>query len=291
MKKCMMLGLFLMTISQQVCGVKYEKNGVTVEVTALQADEYAIDAKGWHLTAAQLEKKGLKAFGVTIANNGNQAVTALPYISSGNNIMPADVALLFQYRQKTRAFAQVLLGLCTCYAAFRIMTAEILMHGFRISACMAHKKGLTVKDRNKDTAAFLRQWKQFSRFGWLGIGEYPHQFFKWHKRLKISPVPYNVFYTGLATMAVAPLTWLYFYITNTRCEQACQETGLAPQYEIIAGESIEKVVVVKADQQGTFGCELFEAGAEDPFATFATALADAQAAGIEEKEIVSESIS
>lgn len=291
MKKYVLFGLLSVLLPHHLHAVKYEKNGVTIEVSALQADEYAIDANGWCLTAGQLAKKGLKAFGVTITNNGNQMVTVLPYISGENKVTSADVALLFQYRQKTRACAQVLLGLCTCYAAFRIMTAEILMHGFKMSAFMAHKSGLTAKDKAKDTAAFLRQWKQFSRFGWLGIGQYPHQFSTWFKRLKISRVPYNVFYTGLATMATAPLTWLYFYLTNTRCERACQEIGLASQYAIMAGESIEKVVVVKVDQPGTFGCELFEVGVEDPFVTFTMVLAEGQEVIEAGKEIVSESLS
>ena len=57
---------------------------------------------------------------------------------------------------------------------------------------------------------------------------------------------------------------------------------------------MKKVVIVKADQPGTLGCELFEVGAEDPFATFTAVLAELiEIAGVAEieKEIVSESLS
>jgi len=53
---------------------------------------------------------------------------------------------------------------------------------------------------------------------------------------------------------------------------------------VLPGQSIQKIVIARADQPGTFGCELFEPGADDPCAIFTTLLTDI------EKEVISESI-
>jgi hypothetical protein len=303
MKKYVLFGLLSVLLPQHLHAVKYEKNGITIEVNALKADEYAIDAQGWSLTAAQLSKKGFKAFGVTIANNGSQMITALPYISGDNNVAPTDVALLFQYRQKTRAFAQVLLGLFTCYAAIKCMMVEKLAHGFMLSMAVRAKvpnvkvgsdESVKMKMRPMQRHRILeifKVWKTAMPAMALNIGQIPDAFRVWKKYHTVSSISVWMFRTGLAVMAIAPVTWLYYRATNKRCERACQTLGLATDYGIMPGESIEKVVVVKADQQGTFGCELFEVGAEDPFATFTAVLADVSEVVEAEKEIVSESLS
>jgi hypothetical protein len=266
-KKYNLCVILLILFCPQVYAIKYEKNGVTLEVTALCADDYAIHAHGWKITAAQLAKKGFKAFGVCMCNESDKPITVLPYVSGGNTLTATDIAVPFEYAQKTRAFIQFCVGIGTCYAAWRILTAEMLMHGFKVSALMANKsRSLSSKEKMRDTAAILKLWKQFSRIGWLG--------------------------TGLATMVMAPLTWLFFYLSNKRCEKACQNIGLAAQYDIMPGQSEKKIVIVKADQVGTFGCELFTLEADDPFATYTVALSEVatEAEGVKE-EIVSESLS
>lgn len=272
--------------------VEYTSHGVRIEISALTGSEYVVDVYGCRITAAQCIKKGYQPLQVRMSHEGTESITIVPYISGANPLTTTELVAPFLYAPAGRALLQLSVGSGLLVLGAAIERVRLGFYGFKrlfVQLTLRHKvKSHSQIFSNKnvllDMASLLKQWGKFLTVGVFGIGQYPPHFTTWFQNFKSSKVSRYMQWGGLLLVVTAPITGLCVSAFNSKRITLMPDLNLAAQYRLVPGQSMQKMVVVRMQEEGVFGCEMFKPDAEDPCAAFSVPLQVVQKEIIEENE-------